>query len=222
MEVNKFSVVIPTLLQCKNTLNKLLNVLDRSPNVTEIIIILNSKETYCPLSDKVIVINPETNLFVNPSWNIGVSVSREDNIVLLSDDVLIPDSFFPMISNIDFNQCGVVGASDPHIIRSEHDKIDYFDVTGNGSIELSDVRTWGFGTVMVMRKSNYRSIPDELKIWCGDDWLYHKLKMEGKKNGFFFIPIMTKMSTTSDLSEYDDIKQNDLREFEKYKLELGL
>lgn len=33
----------------------------------------------------------------------------------------------------------------------------------------------GFGSALFMRRSDYSFIPDELKIWFGDDWLISRM-----------------------------------------------
>lgn len=214
---NSFSIIIPTLLKCRDTFSKLLNVLERSIPVTEIIIINNSDEHLQFLSSKIIVYSPDDNMFVNQSWNKGVELSTNDHIVLLSDDVLVPDSFFFRIKDVDFNQFGLVGQSDTHILNKKHDEIDFFDARDEGSIDyIGDYRNWGFGTIMVMKKENFYPAPDGMRVWYHDDLLLLRNRQAGKTNAVFKIPIMTQMSTTSDLPEYSPVKDNDKIVYEHY------
>ena len=70
------SIVIPTLQKNKEILYNLIDSLDTDKSVGEIIIIDNSLKGIEYISQKVKVITPEENLFVNPSWNLGVKEAR--------------------------------------------------------------------------------------------------------------------------------------------------
>lgn len=225
MEPNKFVVVIPTMGKCVKTFTKLLEVLNAAPQVKRIIIINNTGIRQPIDYGKNYTYNMNENLYVNPSWNFGVSIAFSsnvefNNIVLLSDDVLIPNNFFEFFEFTPFENIGVCGMLDPAIIRTRHDDIDFFNVKVENKDHIlipSIERTWGFGTVMILHVNNWIPIPEELKVWCGDDFLFHYFRKKGLPNYFIGVPIKTQMSTTSDLSEYMNIKNNDVIEYEKYK-----
>ena len=48
--------------------------------VDEILIIDNSLQNYSFINEKVRVIVPQENLFVNPSWNLGVREARNEYV----------------------------------------------------------------------------------------------------------------------------------------------
>lgn len=70
------TVVIPTLQKNKEVLTKLIDSLDRDTSVTEILLIDNSLAGFKHSSKKLKVITPEANLYVNPSWNLGVENAK--------------------------------------------------------------------------------------------------------------------------------------------------
>ena len=73
----------------------------------------------------------------------------------------------------------------------------------------------GFGTCMVLQKKNYVTIPDEIKIWYGDDILYYTNKNRGK---FSVQKINFEMSKTvnSVKGVKEIITKNDRPNFKKY------
>ncbi len=78
--MKKISVVIPTLQRDVETLNNLVSTLVNDAMVDEILIIDNSLQNYSFINEKVRVIVPQENLFVNPSWNLGVREARNEYV----------------------------------------------------------------------------------------------------------------------------------------------
>ena len=94
--MKKISVVIPTLERDVETLNNLVSTLVNDAMVDEILIIDNSLQNYSFNNEKVRVIVPQENLFVNPSWNLGVREARNEYVCLANDDIRIPNNFCRM------------------------------------------------------------------------------------------------------------------------------
>ena len=100
----QLSVIIPTLQKDINTLNNLVSILVTDEVVNEVIVIDNSLKGYIFDNEKVKVIIPDKNLFVNPSWNmfgpLGALISTMDVkalilvLVLIVIDILIYLPFF--------------------------------------------------------------------------------------------------------------------------------
>ena len=87
---NLVSVIIPTIQKKLEILEELVEILSRDVSVSEIIIINNKPEL--PLlfnNEKVRIHTPETNLYVNKSWNLGVSLAKNNNFCLMNDDLII-------------------------------------------------------------------------------------------------------------------------------------
>ena len=79
-------------------------------------------------------------------------------------------------------------------------------------IELKSIvnRDWGFGIVMAGHRNSYYKIPENIRIWYGDDYLTQMNNEEGKVNYVIDdIPIFTRMSATSDAEEFNEIKNVD-------------
>ena len=72
-------------------------------------------------------------------------------------------------------------------------------------------RGHGLGTLMFMRKDAFVPIPEDLLIWCGDDWLFRH--QEGRNLTFHGWQIRTPMSVTSGAPEFDHMGQRDTELF---------
>ncbi len=203
------SFIIPTLLKSSFLLD-LLDGLNKEETVGEIILInnavspLNLKNNF----EKLKVIGPAENLFVNPSWNLGVSHAKYDKIAICNDDILFDFSKLKIIDEFINKKLGVIGVSRAAFDDSALD-LPFAFVKSSG-------RNWGFGTLMFIHKSNYKCIPNDLKIWHGDDYIFYC-----QKNPNYVIEgfsIQTKMSSTSGLPQFESIKKLDTQIYnKKYK-----
>ena len=160
--MKRFSIIIPTLFKREDILKDLLQILYKDDAVGEIILIDNTGVYFdydIGEHPKLRIFPTEENLFVNPSWNIGVNLSNYDNIGILNDDIIIPNNIFTLIAEIPLENLGILGANHPDIVQEEHPKP--FDIR-NFNISETLIRNWGFGIFMVMHKSKYIKIPTEL------------------------------------------------------------
>ena len=64
--------------------------------------------------------------------------------------------------------------------------------------------------IMAGHVKSYHKIPENLRIWYGDDFLFKTNNRLGKTNYVIDdIPIFTKASATSDLEDFNEIKNID-------------
>lgn len=199
---------MPSLLKSEVT-GELLNGLNNC-NIIKEIIFINNALLESPLFKnfaKLRVITPPKNLYVNASWNLGVKYSESNFIVLCNDDINFEYEKIETIIDFLHEKKGIVGVSENCINSCSKYKIKF---------EIAEHRNYGYGTLMIMRKSNYTPIPEDLKIWCGDDYLFYR------QTGFNYkvdgINLKTNMSTTSSLNEFDEIKKKDIETYLKYYL----
>jgi hypothetical protein len=174
-----FSVIIPTMYRSDKLFN-MLPIYERSEYVSEIIIINNAKK---PKSfekyTKVKELGNETNIFVNPAWNLGASLA-ENSILLINDDLII--------TNFD-EICELIGKSDFDIIGMSLKKDQNLRITQvNGQFPNNS-----YGTFMYIK--NYVYIPNNLRIWYGDKVLFDHAKKRGIIRG---AKVLTEKSETID------------------------
>ena len=159
----KYSVIIPTMW-VPNTFNIQLMDMCICPEISEIIIINNkvdSTPNYSILSDpKIRMINQESNIYVNPAWNLGVSLATNEFICLLNDDILFDTSVFDFLSDKFSDTIGMFA-------------INMYDNSSTLHLTRAERVVAGFGCMMFFHKNSYVNIPDQLKILYGDDFLFY-------------------------------------------------
>ena len=168
-----FTVVIPTMWRPDSFEEELIDICSSS-FVNDIVIINNNKEitpNWKILNHyKIIMISPPNNIIVNPSWNIGVRLAKNNNICLLNDDLLFDNKVFEFMSyHLDKHLCGLrMTNTDPPI-----------------KLNSADQRCHGFGCMMFVRKDSYETIPSTLRLFYGDDYLFRMNKL--KNNDVYYI-----------------------------------
>lgn len=177
------SVIVPTMWRYAPFVNFYLNEIVKVPEVGEIIIINNDKSNTPPnpilRHEKVKVIDQEKNIFVNPAWNLGVEVSRNEKLCFLNDDAMVDLRLFSLMDNWLTDQIGAAGIVE---YLEGIDQPPFRD----GSIDLI-LRTvencYGFGVLFFIHKNNWIPIPLELEVAYGDVWVFEsQLFLQKKPN----------------------------------------
>lgn len=186
-----FSVIIPTMWKANRFLEKMIVQYEACPDVEEILIIYNALGPHSFVFDcgKVRVLNDGTNLFVNPSWNLGVSEAAAENVLIANDDIHIVG----VCEVINFLKTilrkGIIIGPDKNCFPQNRT-----EELGQMRISRSTVeRGYGFGVFMSVKRESYIPIPKELKVWFGDTFLHTSLEsylLHG-------VNIITPMRTTS-------------------------
>ena len=135
--------------------------------VDQVIIIDNDNTKTPKLIDnkKIELIDFGFNLIVNPSWNLAVRYSRNEDICIVNDDIIYDLRVFKHLSKIEPNQFGSAG------MVCGDKFLGPFTKTGIIEISLLKDIYVGFGHFMYVKKSQYINIPHELKFGYGDDWM---------------------------------------------------
>lgn len=188
--MKNFTAVIPTLLKNRDILIKLIESLLNDSALSEIIVINNSEEYFEYIHEKVRVIANGKNLFVNPSWNLGVKEAKTDYVALINDDIKIPTNLCSKILDKMNNKHGIVGISKKYVVETRDEdnntiiNIDEIVLNDSKDVELQPIsyRTPNFGVLMIFNKKDYVQIPEELKIYYGDDWLVYQATKNKKLN----------------------------------------
>jgi hypothetical protein len=199
-----FSIIIPTLWK-SNRIHQLLRDLISCEFVDEIILIDNAGKyfEYYEALDKVKLIQVKENIYVSPAWNLGVEIAKNEHIAICNDDINFNPNIFKLflVNEVE----GIVGQSSDNYNKA-YDEIPRLS-------KLQGIRPWGWGSLILTQKKYWIPIPEQLKVWYNDDfmiqinpcskWVLHNFT------------ILTEMSTTSDLVEFNPIKENDRIEWEK-------
>jgi hypothetical protein len=221
--MDKISIIVPTLWKSEGFKERLMNI-SALESVEEIILIDNTINPPHLDIDKLNHIKEYENTYVNPAWNKGYELAKSNKLCFMNDDVDFDLNLFKNILPHITEDKGMIGLNEYHgngVWEDEPDcdksRADYR--RGNRKMELKVIqldekRRPGFGCLWFIHKNSYKLIPNDMKIWYGDDWIYYK---SGKPNwAILNLDIIGKPSQTSDLSEFNKVKQNDQRVYYKY------
>lgn len=177
-----YSVVVPTMWRSNKSFLPFLNELVNHHRVDEIILIDNDS-TKTP-SDQVLkhskikMYDFGKNIYVNPAWNFGVSVSKNEKVCIVNDDLSFDTRLFDRLDGFILSENGVIGLC-PGV--SDFNQPPYTD----GSINIKEwngEHTYGFGCLMFIHKDSWVPIPDGLDIYFGDNYIFDINLRRGKKN----------------------------------------
>ncbi|MEV7100382.1 glycosyltransferase family 2 protein [Micrococcus luteus] len=182
----RFSVIIPTL-QKADELPGLVEQCAAHPRVLEVIVVNNAPTPLSWESPKVRVLQQERNIFVNPAWNLGAREASGEFLAIVNDDVRFDDAAFSLAAR-GLRWFGVVGPDRSCFVQSGLERPRL-------RLARSSATMFGFGTFMCVRRSDYIPIPEEMRIWGGDDWL---ISQQRRPPGVILgVPFATEMGTTS-------------------------
>lgn len=158
------SVVIPTMWKHEPFCDFLSQVCENS-HVQDVVIIDNAHEhrpTHVALAhDKITWINLGQNLFVNPSWNMGVYHSKAPIICLQNDDIQFDCTVYEKVSHFMQPHMGLVSLSSQ---PAQSDQIEFRYWQGESQ--------FGCGQLMFFNRHSFCHIDPELQVYCGDNWLF--------------------------------------------------
>lgn len=178
------------MLRDKDSLLTMLPQYEASPLVGEILLIDNIGFDYKWTFKKIRVLNDGNNLFVNPSWNLGVREAKFDKIIIANDDIVF--RFDTVIEKVDeYLQVGMICGFSVNCFAQKRNGTPL--VSKLQIIKHISKRAYGFGVFMILFKETYFPIPDEFKVWYGDSILHAKHEaylIEG-------INVITKMQQTT-------------------------
>ena len=144
---------------------------------------------------------------MNPAWNMGVELSSYKNITISNDDILfdVDEYFYYLEQAHNVLEVSYIGShSDNYILEESNDvRIEIYDNKNNQG---------GWGCLFSFNKDRWNPIPEQLKIWYGDNWIHGTCQNILQLRG---IKIQTKMSTSSDLDEVRSVRDNDTIQWHK-------
>jgi hypothetical protein len=207
--MDKYSVIIPTLWKSDRT-KKLLSDLNECEYVDEIIVIDNEYDGYQDTKvEKIRFVSFGGNIYVNPAWNKGIELARNNNIALCNDDINFNPNIFGVIDESILSYVGIIGMGEGNYKDNiDKEKGSYIDIWEPG------VNDWGWGCMILLNKKNWIDIPDNIKIWYGDNFI--KDVNPSPKAVLRNFKVETEMSTTSDGDEWNDRKKEDHINFINY------
>lgn len=173
----KISVIVPTLWLFPDFVNVCVDVADH--DLVQEVIVINNCEAQQPdreheiwHHDKIKILNLGCNLYVNPSWNLGAYHAQADILCLWNDDLIFDLHLFEIICAQFKPEHGVCGLGVGPPQACCHLQLH----TQEG--------LWGFGQLMFVYKSQWLDIPADLRVYCGDNWIFDTQKSKWGNNLF--------------------------------------
>lgn len=160
-----FSVIIPTLQRARE-LPDLVALCAAHPAVREVLVINNHPSPLVFEQENVRVLQQERNIFVNPAWNLGAREAVADHLAIINDDVLFDPVVLDIAAEFVVKPRHGILALEGTFLNRERATRPRLRIAGSNLIGNS------FGMFMCLRKENYVPIPEELKVWGGNDWLF--------------------------------------------------
>ncbi len=219
---NKISIIIPTLLRRDDILQACISTLLCDCAVDEIIIINNNpKKSFEYNNETVKIFNQEENLYVNKSWNVGISIIKNEIFGLLNDDIVPCKNFCTNIINSGILQkpdTGLLGMNLSYMpdFGVDEDELSTPEIPQLAKLDfkpLTDIDTLSdWGCVIIGKKENYYNIPDSLKIVHGDNYLLYKNKANKKQNySICGLPVKHIHSLTVRSRGFEQLLMQDLK-----------
>ena len=201
-------IVLPTMWRS----NRIFDMLDKYINdnmVKTIHLIDNSNEFYKHYtaipSDKIKLYQQESNIYVNPAWNLGIEQSSSDSIIcVVNDDITYDTSIFSWV---------LKHTDEFEILGMAADNYNNDELEWNPQIERTPHHTYGWGCMIFLKKGIWIPIPDDLKVFYGDTWMFHNIPSECKK--LSGLPIQANMGATSSAGFVNPIHIKDIEGWEK-------
>jgi len=192
----KFSAVIPTL-QRSPGIAALVDQLAAHPLVHEILVVNNAPEPLQWESAKVRVLQQDHNIYVNPAWNLGASEARGEFLAIINDDVRFSNAVLDHAANVlGRGRYSMLGPSQSCLRPRRRERVRH---------RFGSLGTTPFGTLMMLRRSDYLPVPDDLLIWGGDHWLMLNQRRPIAK--LVGVHLRTVMSSTSGAPEFQAMRE---------------
>jgi GT2 family glycosyltransferase len=125
------------------------------------------------ITKNVDVVKNKSNDPVNSVWNWFYKNHTEDILCFLNNDVLIYDNFISDIMHVfekEFNVGIAVHSTNHNNFTTKKETTEYTIVEPKKFMQ-----GWDFS----IRRELFTLIPEELKTYCGDDFLFHNLYEKG-------------------------------------------
>ena len=180
--MNKFTIVVPTMWRYAPFLN-FIEDLVKFPSVDDIIIINNNINS-TPINpilqhEKIRIVNHPQNVYVNPAFNQGVAMAKNDNICLLNDDIIFDLKVFYHVDRVLNEHSGVIGMCPGLAEFNQHPFV-------SGAIKIvpwkTGDHTFGFGSAMFVNKGWWIDIPNDFVLYYGDNWIFDTCIIRNRQN----------------------------------------
>jgi GT2 family glycosyltransferase len=176
---------IPTV-DVKNCIQLVKDLSEMENGFDRIFLLNNSSKKMNALEifNGVVVINLGRNIGVNPAWNYSMDLAQDLNahLAILNDDILVKKNFVTSAVKIlesdeeALEKIGLVVPCTTH----EMEKFKKYPFSDHGFNIHGISRREGWCMFLHMNLiPDIERIPEEMKTFCGDDWIFHQVQQNG-------------------------------------------
>jgi len=165
------------------------------------------------------------NIFVNPAWNIIFNQEDSHYLTLLNNDcfILSRDYFQDVLKHMENNNIGITSCKTKNIktIQTPLKTKKFFFLNKENNVIDFVPFARRQGWLMTIDLQQYKKmdyiIPNYLKLWYGDDWIWGQYIKNNKKYGVYRnrYAVHIKNTTISSENLYSIIN-DDTRNLDKY------
>lgn len=154
-------------------------------NVAEIdqIVIIDNNQEETPndpvlQNSKIRVHKCLKNSYVCPAWNLGVTLSKNEKLAFMADDVVVNNDVFAKMDEFLNEDVGMVMVLSPNV-----ESTDYETFLTSNSIKITSTKQEedvvkpnpvGMGNLFFVMKKNWYDIPEGYKVLGGDNYQWNK------------------------------------------------
>jgi len=193
---------------------KLIEILLKASNRCEVILVNRTASKLDSLNNlNIKVIEAGPGIGKNQCWNMGVDQATNKYICLLESDILFnPWPLIDAVEKLNISSIGIIGVD---VAEYTSDKINKLNDTITFNVINDYVK--GFDSMMLLPKSNYIKMPDDMKEYYGGNLLVQYSKNKLKKKIFTFrnLNIMAFNKADQQVPVKNDDKKPYQRELEK-------
>ena len=165
------------------------------------------------------------NIYVNPAWNIIINQESCDYLTLLNNDCFILSSnyFNDALNHMEHNDIGITSCKTKNIVQLKKtlktDNYFFFHKEDTKLKYTENARRQGW--LMTLNLHKYKQmesqIPNYLKLWYGDDWIWGQFILNDEKYGVYNNRYAIHMkSTTVSSDKLKAIIEDDNLNLHKY------
>lgn len=206
------TVIIPTMWRTLE-LKKILDTLTPLPVIDRIHLINNDAFAFrltgkflikTQNNPKLRVHTPPQNIYITEAWNHGALEADTEFICLLNDDIVLESHAYEFVINNWPSDAGIIGLgyNSLHVLGGAY------------HLHAINQRPHGWGQCMFIKRSAYQPIPEDLKLWFNDDWLF---KYTTGQHYQMVGPYTGQMSATTSDPAFNSIKDQDTINWKKYE-----
>ena len=212
------SIVMPTMWRPEHY-KIMLPRFNSHPLVGEILIIDNNPSAAWLDAlelEKVVHLPQEENIFVNPAWNLGAKKAKYDKLCSYSDDAVVSTSCIDAVYDYIKPEYGLIGHAAGSLFNDKvhdiHDPIIWHCHYNNILDIANKINPW-YAVCFFVHKQSYYPVPENLKIFYGDNYLFNQNVVNRKPNLEIFDGlVITSMHTTSHSEEFKQIVEADIQQ----------